>query len=174
MFQLRKFIDTNIDELLDIQHSQLSSRVERWMYDWSGWTTESAIQYQLVISEISPREVNSYFPLSKELINSIEVLINNQSKDNECFRWCLVRCLNLLNKNPAKIRYVHREFATIIKIIFLLMYLVMKMKHHIVFILQKKTFEKDVHLLLLSNSKNFPYVLFKDFNWFTANKKKTW
>ena len=33
MFQLRKFIDTNIDELLDIQHSQLSSRVERWMYD---------------------------------------------------------------------------------------------------------------------------------------------
>ena len=31
-------------------------------------------------------------------------LINIYNKDNRCFRWCLVRYLNPVNKNPAKIR----------------------------------------------------------------------
>ena len=38
-------------------------------------------------------------------------LINIQNKDNECFRWYLVRYLNCVNKNPAEIRYVDRKFA---------------------------------------------------------------
>ena len=31
-----EFNDVNVDDLLDIQHNQLSSRVERWMYEGSG------------------------------------------------------------------------------------------------------------------------------------------
>ena len=31
-------------------------------------------------------------------------LINIQNKNNECFRWCLVRYLNSVNKDTAKIR----------------------------------------------------------------------
>ena len=38
-------------------------------------------------------------------------LINIQNVDNECFRWCLVRYLNPVTKNPAKIRNVDRRFA---------------------------------------------------------------
>ena len=29
-------------------------------------------------------------------------LINIQIEDKECFRWCLVRHLNSINKHPAK------------------------------------------------------------------------
>ena len=46
------------------------------------------------------------------------------------------------------------------------MCLVMKAKHHIVIILQKKLFKKHVQLLLLSNSKDSHYALIKDLNRF--------
>ena len=69
----------------------------------------------------------------------------------------MLRYLNLVNKNPAKIRNVDKEFAKQFcfrsinflflkrsmlkcknKTIFSSMYLVMKMKHHTVFILHNK------------------------------------
>ena len=51
------------------------------------------------------------FPLLQELNNAMRGLINIQNVDNECFRWCLVRYLNPVTKNPAKIRNVDRRFA---------------------------------------------------------------
>ena len=38
-------------------------------------------------------------------------LVNTQNKDNECFRWCLLRYLNPVNKNPEKIRKIDKEFG---------------------------------------------------------------
>ena len=38
-------------------------------------------------------------------------LINVQNEHSECFRWCLVRYLNPVNKNAIKIRNVDEEFA---------------------------------------------------------------
>ena len=61
------------------------------------------IQHQLAISKINPCERSYSFLLPKELGNSMKILINIQNKDNECFKWCLVRYLNPVNKNPAKI-----------------------------------------------------------------------
>ena len=39
-----EFSDINVNKLLDIQHKQLSSRVERWAYEGSGGTVNSIIQ----------------------------------------------------------------------------------------------------------------------------------
>ena len=38
-------------------------------------------------------------------------MINIQNEDNECFRKCLVRCLDPVDKNPATIKNIAREFA---------------------------------------------------------------
>ena len=38
-------------------------------------------------------------------------LINIQNKDNECLNRCLVRYLNPVNKHPAKIKHVDKEFS---------------------------------------------------------------
>ena len=54
-----EFDDINIDELLHMEHSELS-----------------IIQHQLVISEITPCEGSPYFPLPKELIYSRKRVIN--------------------------------------------------------------------------------------------------
>ena len=125
-------------------------------------------------------------------------LINIQNNDNDCSRWCFVSYLNHVTKNQAKIRNFDRhlakqlnfknvkfpaykkDYAKIEKwnnklkneITFLLKLLVLKIKYHTTFILQKQTFEKYVDLLLISNNKNYYYVLIKDFNRFMANKTK--
>ena len=78
-------------------------------------------------------------------------LINIQNEDNECFRWCLARYLNFVNKNPGKIRNIDSEFVNQPnfkgvkrllknrkKKMLPRLYLVMKMKHHTIFILQNK------------------------------------
>ena len=95
-----EFSDKNIDELSNTQHNQLLSTVKSWTYEGSDWTINSIIQHQLVISEIASCEGTCYFPFPTEL--------RNPMKDNECFRWCLVRYLNPVNKNPAKIRNVNK------------------------------------------------------------------
>ena len=57
-------------------------------------------------------EQSSHFLLPKEPRNRMTGLINIQNLNNECFKWCLVICLNPLNKNPAKIRNGDKEFPS--------------------------------------------------------------
>ena len=56
------------------------------------------LQHQIVISEITPSEGSSYFPLPKELRNPMKGLINIQNENNEYSRWCLFRYLNPVKK----------------------------------------------------------------------------
>ena len=81
------------------------------MYEGSSWTINSIIQHQLVISEIASCKECSYFPLPKKLRNPVKGSAKIKNEGNECFRWCLVRYLNPVNKNPAKIRNVDKELA---------------------------------------------------------------
>ena len=61
------------------------------------------------------------------------------------------------------------------------MYLVMKIKHHLAFILQKKLLKnmfiyyyyQILHLLLLSNTKNSHCILIKDLDRFMTKKQST-
>ena len=106
-----EFIDIIISKLFDIQHNQLSSRVERWMYEMSDGNIGSILQQQLIISKIAPCERKSNSQLPKEIKNLMKGLIKGQNKNNECFRWCLVRYLNPVNKNAAKIRNVDKRFT---------------------------------------------------------------
>lgn len=81
-------------------------------------------------------------------------LINTQNSDDECFRWCLLRHLNSVNKNPDKIRTKDKKLAKQLnfkdatflvhktdcarikkKKMFSLMCLVMKRKHYAVFVI---------------------------------------
>lgn len=66
------------------------------------------MQFQLVILKITLSEEIYYFLLLKELGNPMKGLIKIQNKVNKCIRWCLVRYLNTVIKNPAT-RNVDKE-----------------------------------------------------------------
>ena len=85
--------------------------MERCTYEGSEWTIGFVIQHQLIISEIARYAGTFYFPLPKELKNPMKGLNNIQNEDNQCFRWCLVKYLNPINKNRPKFRNLDKELA---------------------------------------------------------------
>ena len=97
-----EFSDTNLPELLDIQHKQHLSRVEKRTYERSGWTINWILQHQLTVPEITPCGESSHFQLAREPRNPMKGLINIQNDDTKCLRWRLIRYLNPINKNLEK------------------------------------------------------------------------
>ena len=58
------------------------------------------------------QQTYSYINLPKELDYPRKGFINIQNiDDNECFRWCLVRCLNPADHNPGRIAKADKGFA---------------------------------------------------------------
>ena len=112
-------------------------------------------------------------------------LIIIQNEVNQRFRCCLVRYLKPVNKNPAKIKNVDKEFAKQLSFrgikfpvhkkdyaktakqsnisinIFGFEYETPYRIH-----ISTQSFEKHVDLLVLPNSKNSHYVLIKDSTFF--------
>ena len=55
---------------------------------------------------------SSYSKLPKELDHPGKGLINIQNTDdNECFRWCLVKYLNPADHHPTRITKADKDFA---------------------------------------------------------------
>ena len=53
-----------------------------------------------------------YMKFPKELDHSRKRLIHIQNTgDNKCFKWCLVRCLNPVVYNPGRITKADKDFA---------------------------------------------------------------
>ena len=59
-----------------MQHNQFSLRFEKWTYKGSGWNINLILQYQVVISEITPCGGRSYFPIAKKIRSPMKGLIN--------------------------------------------------------------------------------------------------
>ena len=51
-----------------------------------------------------PTKGSSYIPLPVGLRNSTKGLVNLKNNENECFRWCHMRYLNLQEKDPQRIK----------------------------------------------------------------------
>ena len=55
---------------------------------------------------------STYIEWPDELKNSRKGLINIQNDDNECFLWCHIRNLNLIDKNPQGITKKDKELVS--------------------------------------------------------------
>ena len=66
----------------------------------------------LVFQKYNPFTSSSYIKLPKQLDHSRKGLINIQNTDdNECFEWCLVRYLNPVDHHPARTTKADKDFA---------------------------------------------------------------
>ena len=50
----------------------------------------------------NPLSASSWIELD-EFLTSKKAIINIQNEDNECFKWCVTRALNIKNKNNERI-----------------------------------------------------------------------
>ena len=97
---------------LDQSFQEILYRIDNWMNHRSGWIIKSIEGFYLNVSSYSPLIGNKYIELPDKLKNSRKGLINIQNDDNKCFLWCHVRHLNLIDKNPQRIRKKDKELVS--------------------------------------------------------------
>ena len=134
---------------------------------------------------------SSYIKLPQELRNSSKGLINMKNEDNECFRWCHIRYLNPVDKDPQRIKksdkqhiqdldYSEIEFPVTTK-----QYNKIEKQNEIrinVFgyenkqpypiYVSKEKYDNEMNLLLITENDKKHYVLIKDFNRLMRNQTK--
>ena len=68
----------------------------------SGWVFYKIIKLELHTVSYRPLRGNTWIPLPKELADK-KAIINMKNKDNECFKWCVLRKLNPKGDNAERV-----------------------------------------------------------------------
>ena len=180
-----------IPEALQLSKQQILNVIAQWVSEGSGWTIQSVDNHYLNIVQYQPMKGSSYIKLPQELRNSSKGLINMKNEDNECFRWCHIRHLNPVDKDPQRIKksdkqyiqdldYTGIEFPVTTK-----QYNKIEKQNEIninvfgyenkqpypIFV-SKEKYDRQMNLLLITENDNKHYVLIKDFNKFMFNQTK--
>ena len=102
-------IDDNVFKSI---YTTVTSNIQKYLGKGSGWITDSVIDHNINISKYNPFAGSSYINLPKKLDHPRKGLINIQNTDdNECFNWSLVRYLNPADHHPARITKAEKNFA---------------------------------------------------------------
>ena len=181
---------TEIAEALKLTAEQILNRIAQWISEGSGWIIKSIDNHYLNIVRYKPMKGSSYLKLPIELQNK-KGLINLQNKDNECFRWCHVRHLCPMDKDPQRIKKSDRKYVSELNYDGVVFPVSIKQINKIelqnkininVFgyenkqpyplYISKEKFEDHMELLLISENENKHFVYIKDFNRFMFNQTK--
>ena len=103
--------ELDIQDFYDKAVEEILNRIAKWISKGSGWVIERILNFYLNIVSYVPLKGRSYLPLPEELRNSRKGLINIKNDDNECFRWCHVRHINPVKKDPQRITQKDRGIA---------------------------------------------------------------
>ena len=98
-----------IIEALDKAAEEINNKIAVWLSEGSGWIIVEIRSHYVNIVKYLPLRGKSFIPTPEELRNSMMGLINPKNIDNECFRWCHNRHLNLRKKYPQRITKEDRE-----------------------------------------------------------------
>ena len=183
--------NTEIPEALQLSKQQILNMIAQWVSEGSGWTIQSVDNHYLNIVQYQPMKCSSYIKLPQELRNSAKGLINMKIEDNECFRWCHIRCLNPQDENPQRIKKSDKkhiqdlDYSGIEFPVTTNQYNKIEKQNEIhinVFgyenkqpypiHVSKEKYNNQMNLLLITKNDNKHYVLMKDFNSFMYNKTK--
>ena len=183
--------NVEIPEALQSSKQQILNMIAQWVSEGSGWTIQSVDNHYLNIAQYQPMKGSPYIKLPQELRNSRRGLINMKNEDNECFRWCHIRCLNLKIKIPNELKKSDKEYINKLDYSGIEFPLTTKQYNKIekqneininVFgyenkqpypiYTSKEKYEKHMELLLITENDNKHYVLIKDFNRFMFNQTK--
>ena len=88
------------------------NNIQKVLGNGSSCIIDLVIKHNIYVSNWNPLAGTSYMKLPKELDHPKKGLINIQNiADNQCFKWCLVRYLNLADHHPARITKSDKDFA---------------------------------------------------------------
>ena len=107
-FAFHSNIETNLEstdatELYFQMIDLIEERIQKLdQAEGTGWVFHSVVQLELHIVDYQPLRGGSYIDLPKYIKNK-QAVINMNNKDEKCFLWCVLRALNLKNRNNERI-----------------------------------------------------------------------
>ena len=93
-------------------YTTIITKIQKFLGKGSDWIIHSVIDHAISMLKYNPLPGSIYFKLQKGLDHPRKGLINIQNTDdNECFKWCLVRYLNTADHNPRRFTKTDKDFA---------------------------------------------------------------
>ena len=87
--QLEDFMDTDIDELLQISTTALVNRIETYEMAESGWIVSNLASLDTTVWQLDPIRASTFHPLPT-WIQSKKAVKNIKNQDNRCFKWAVL------------------------------------------------------------------------------------
>ena len=101
---------TNEKKLLDIMNEEALENMAQFQRRGSNWRFAEVLKLELHFEDFVPLKGNSWIPLP-ESISKKKAIINMRNEDDECFKWCVTRALNPVDKNAERITQKLRKQA---------------------------------------------------------------
>ena len=94
--------ETNDKKLLDRMIARIEEVLANFQQSGSNWVFQQIIRLEIHFANWQPLGGSTFIPLPAKIKNKKGV-INLKNEDNQCFKWCIVRALNPVDKNPNRI-----------------------------------------------------------------------
>ena len=94
----KNYPETNERKLLNSMIEEVLENMAKIQRRGSNWRFEEILKLELHLVEFVPSKGNSWIPLP-EWIKRKKAVINMKNEDNECFKWCVTRALNPVERD---------------------------------------------------------------------------
>ena len=94
--------ETDEKKLLDKMIARIEEVLANFQQSGSNWVFQQIIRLEIHFANWQPLGGSTFIPLPAKLKNKKGV-INIKNEDNQCFKWCIARALNPVDKNPNRI-----------------------------------------------------------------------
>ena len=93
---------TDLGELYNTSKGEILENIAKYSSNGSNWRVSSILKMDINVINYNPLSASSWIELSNPLKEK-KAIINMQNNDNECFKWCVTRALNMKKKNNERI-----------------------------------------------------------------------
>jgi hypothetical protein len=93
---------TSVHELYEDMRRQVENEFANHLGKSSGWRLKEVLHLNIKIDVNKPLHGSSYVELP-EFIRDKKAVIYIQNSDNACFKWCVLRARNPVDRNAARI-----------------------------------------------------------------------
>ena len=101
------FQGIDVDDLYKRMSNKMLESLAAYQQKGSNWVFDSVEELALHTVEYEPLSGSSYIPLPKNLADK-KAIINMENDDDQCFKWCIARALNPVERNPKRITPILR------------------------------------------------------------------
>ena len=99
---------TDVRELYRNASDKIMESMTNFQMQGSNWKFKRVVNLDINTAEYKPLRGSSYIPLPDDLAKK-EAIINMQNKDDQCFKWCITRALNPVNRDSQRTTKILRK-----------------------------------------------------------------